>query len=107
MDEFNAALPPQSDEWHALCIQTALNYPIRSRFPTDEPSPLTKAWVIRTATAIEVQLRQMHIERQLQKDQKGNANSTQGLRNKGGKRKHNCPGGGDKQASGNLPEPKR
>ncbi len=70
MDELNALLPNISDERHALTIRTALDYPIRCRFPTDEPRPLTLAWVIRTATAIEVQLRQIETEKHLQKDAK-------------------------------------
>ncbi len=43
MDELNALLPNISDERHALTIRTALDYPIRCRFPTDEPRPLILA----------------------------------------------------------------
>ncbi len=70
MDEWNASLPDILDERHALTIRTTLDYPIRCCFPTDKPRPLTLAWVIRTATAIEVLLRQIKMEKHLQKDAK-------------------------------------
>jgi hypothetical protein len=70
IDKLNALLPKISDERHVLTIQTALDYPIPSCFPTDKPRPLTLAWVIRTATAIEVQLRQIETEKHLQRDGK-------------------------------------
>ncbi len=65
MDELNASLPNLSDERHVLTIWTALDYPIRYCFPTDKSRPLTLAWVIRMATAIEVQLCHIKTEKHL------------------------------------------